>query len=174
MFPYSKSLLPLLIYPRRQTFWAFGAWQVFNSDTGCTQMRLNQALMVPTGRLVKVSFYIIDLRVMSVFPLSPLLSICACTQLALWQGYSHLPYMLRDLRSGNRALDSHPCHCCTFFIPQNIRIFSCANTILKLSESSQSNLCFSRICDEENCELGECKGKRASFSHAIDTSIRSV
>lgn len=94
--------------------------------------------MVPTGRLVKVSFYIIDLRVMSVFPLSPLLSICACTQLVSWQGFSHLPYMLYDLRSGNRALDSHPRHRCTFFIPQKIRICFCASTILKRSESSQS------------------------------------
>lgn len=41
MFLNTKSPLSLLISPLRQMFWAFGAWQVFDTDTACTQMRLN-------------------------------------------------------------------------------------------------------------------------------------
>ena len=53
--------------------------------------------MVPMGGLVKVSLYIIDLRVMSTFPPSPPLSVSLCTQLVLGEGFSHLPYMLHNV-----------------------------------------------------------------------------
>lgn len=39
--------------------------------------------MVPLGRPVKVSLYIIDLQVATMFPLSSLLSVYFCTQLVL-------------------------------------------------------------------------------------------
>ena len=64
--------------------------------------------MIPTGELVKVSFYIIDLPVMSVPPLSPPLSVSLSTQLVSGDGFSHLPHMPHSLRSRNGALDSHP------------------------------------------------------------------
>lgn len=57
--------------------------------------------MIPMGKLVKVSFYIIDLQVMSMFPPSPLLSVRFYTQLVLGEGFSHLPYMHHNLRSRN-------------------------------------------------------------------------
>lgn len=67
--------------------------------------------MVPIGRLVKVSLYIIDLQVMIMSPLSPLLSVSFCTQLVLGEGFSHLPSMLYNLTSRNGALD------CLFLFP---------------------------------------------------------
>lgn len=57
--------------------------------------------MIPMGKLVKVSFYIIDLQVMSMFPLSPLPSVSFYAQLVLGHGFSHLPYMRHSLGSRN-------------------------------------------------------------------------
>lgn len=74
--------------------------------------------MVPLGRPVKVSLYIIDLQVMTMFPLSPLRSVYFCTQLVLVHGgrgelggCSHLPAMLHNFTSRDGVVY------CLFLVP---------------------------------------------------------